>query len=246
MFLPYNVDVPLERLPIANWVLIALTVATSLLSSAGWWQEWFFLVNQPPEQVTRAQVQALKEPPAGALRPDRFAFSQLVTHLFVHADFIHLLLNVVFLFCFGNAVNAKLGQVSFLLLYFLFGAVAGLGWLLLGPNTPAVGASAAINGIVGVFVVLFPRNHVRMMYSWRLRGAGSFELPALVVVLLFLGFDVLGVLLDSDSNVGYVAHVIGLAAGVLTGLALVALGLAPPTRYEENLLQVLGVQEKTG
>jgi membrane associated rhomboid family serine protease len=247
MFLPYNVDVPMERLPVANWLLIAVTTVVTLLSQAAWWSEWYGLVKGDPRQVTPEKVRALQAPPDGALRSDHFHYSQLVTHLFVHAGLLHLAVNMVFLFCFGNAVDAKLGHLAFLSLYLALGVFAGAAWMLVGPSLtlPAlVGASGAVNGVVGLFVVLFPRNQVRVLYSWGLRRGGGFEMPALAVVGIFFACDVLGALFDSDGGVGYLAHVAGLLGGVAVGLVLVATGLVKPTAYEENLLQVLGLQGK--
>ena len=97
---------------------------------------------------------------------DRFFASQRVMGV------LHLLGNLLFLFTFGNAVNAKLGHLPFLALYFGSGAFAGLAWLLLGSRVPVLGASGAIMGITGAFLVLYPLNEISYYDEWSLRLRG--------------------------------------------------------------------------
>src|SRR5437870_13460709 len=156
MFIPYTVDVPMERLPIANWVLMVLIFCISL----GVWvkdshrpritqrgiqfpprleQKERELLNNPnttdeewrqfDREVEAALAQAI-DAPSGALDPQNFSVFQLITYQFVHGDIFHLAGNLLFLFVFGNAVNAKLGQPLFVGAYLLLGALAGLGWLM--------------------------------------------------------------------------------------------------------------------
>jgi len=167
-----------------------------------------------------------------------------VSYLFVHADIIHLIGNMIFLFVFGNAVNAKLGHGLFLASYILFGAVAGLGWLLLGDGRPVVGASGAIMGVVGVFLVLFPRNDIAIYYWFGWVAVGTFTISAVWVILFYFVCDLLGVLLAGGGAVAYVAHLGGALAGSAFSAALIGSGWLEPTAYEENLLQTLGLREK--
>ncbi len=99
MIVPYTVDVPMERIPFTNWILIALTVFVSglILLDRAMDDDHFFPL---PEE--RAYV--------GALNPKDFNPLQLISHLFVHGNIFHLVGNMIFLFVFGNAVNAKLGH----------------------------------------------------------------------------------------------------------------------------------------
>src|SRR5262249_26212016 len=106
----------------------------------------------------------------GALDPKNFRPQNLITHAFVHGGFLHLLGKLIFLFAFGNAINAKLGHVVYLACYFFFAILAGLGWMLLGNGVPVVGASGAIMGIAGMFFVLYPFNELAIhspdTYMW--------------------------------------------------------------------------------
>jgi len=168
----------------------------------------------------------------------------MFTYQFVHGDLLHLIGNMAFLFVFGNAVNAKLGHWQFLLCYLLLGAVAGLAWLPFSRGLPLVGASGAIMGIVGLFVVLFPRNDVEVFYWFGILWAGVTRIAAYWVVLFFVLTDLIGVVLDQSGPVAYVAHLAGALGGFGVGLALVHWRVVRSTRYEENLLQFLGYQRR--
>jgi membrane associated rhomboid family serine protease len=256
MLVPYNVDVPMARVPIANWVLIGLTC----LVSVGAFIREYHLEHHAPRRAHPALPRdadedadawpvAVEEDDAEAVPPlslrwDRLVLVWLFTHQFVHGGPLHLIGNMVFLFCFGNAVNAKLGHWQFLLSYLLLGALAGLAWLPFSGGRPAVGASGAIMGIVGLFVVLFPRNDVEIFYWFGLAWAGVTRISAFLVVLFYVLGDLVGVLIDRGGPVAYVAHLGGAAAGFALGLALVGSRLVRSTRDEENLLEFLGYQRK--
>src|SRR5205823_6429966 len=144
------VDVPMARVPVANWVLIGVT---SLVTIAVWVHE------------ARTADRDDQEPEYPlALKPADFSPTQLVTYQFVHADILHLAGNMMFLFVFGNAVNAKLGHWQFVVIYLLLGVLAGAAFIPFAGGLPVLGASGAIMGIVGVFLVLFPRNDVQVFY----------------------------------------------------------------------------------
>src|SRR5437763_5413149 len=259
MLLPYSVDVPMERWPWANWLLIAATVVVSIASwltseSLRDVRDAIRLVSQDDPQQIQKESKRLERrlreppPPALALRRDHFGATQLFTYVFVHADVWHLIGNMVFLFCFGNAVNAKLGHVSFLVIYFLLGAVAGLCWLALGAGDALVGASGAIMGVTGVFVVLYPKNEVRCWFGlggWGIGRGQSVEIMSFGVVLLGMGLDLLSTLFDASGGIAYVAHLGGELVGVGLGLGLLLTGLVTSEYYEENLLQMFGVQPRT-
>ena len=259
MLVPYTVDVPMARLPLANWILIAVTSVISLAILTGAWRSEPGPLYGNPGAVSRKGqgkdipehwlviARKLQEDAVQplALRPDAFQFGQLFTHVLVHASVMHLLGNMLFLFCFGNAVNAKLGHALYLGSYFVFGAIAGAGMMLLSSDgRPAVGASGAIMGVVGVFFVLFPKNEVSIFYWWGPNWAGSFGLAAMWVVTIYLMMDFFGTIYDGGGAVGYVAHLVGALVGIGTGIVLVRTRVVKSTQYEENLLQMLGFQKK--
>lgn len=249
MLIPYTVDVPMERWPFANWALIFVTSVVSLV----------ILVGQIANQHVRRDFHhqghlAIDEDrfddfddgiPPGALRPHDFRLQQLFTCLFVHGDIFHLVGNMIFLFVFGNAVNAKIGHVTYLLAYFLLGAMASAAWLAVG-NLPAIGASGAIMGVVGIFLVLYPRNDITVLYAYSIAFSGSFTVSSMWMILFYLVGDLLGTLMPGcGGGVAYVAHLGGAVAGIWWAATAVALGFYRPTRYEQNLLQLMGWEPPT-
>jgi membrane associated rhomboid family serine protease len=223
MLIPYNVDVPMERVPVTNWILIGLTILVSL----------FVLVEEPEATIRLLLLQ----------RGSDFSLTQVAGYVLLHAGLIHLGGNMIFLFCFGNAVNAKLGHATFVIFCLASGIVAGLAWLLLGEGEALLGASGAIMGIVGAFLVLYPRNNVSVFYFFLLRDfTGTFDCPSALVICGYLAFDVGGLVLASASRVAYIAHVVGMLFGILIAVVLLLTRRIESTRYEENLLQILNIQ----
>src|SRR6266511_996074 len=182
--IPLTVDVPMKRLPWANWALILVTVVISLA------------VRYATEEVTVRSFEVLTRYHYSplVLQRDGFAAYQLVTALFQHADLLHLFGNMLFLFVFGNAVNAKLGHVRFLTAYLGIGVLVNLVWLGMGHGAACLGASGAIMGMCGMFLVLYPRNSVNVLWDEAeialLIRRWDGEIPGWVVVLLYLAFDV--------------------------------------------------------
>ena len=222
MLIPYTVDVPMERPPFANWLLILVTTIISLLVWTGSWsREAPSQEGRPkgPRQIEQeleaVQHRLAKEhgPLPLALKPNAFSFFQLFSSLLVHADIWHLVGNMIFLFCFGNAVNAKLGQGLFLAAYFLLGVLDGVAWLLLGNGMPVVGASGAIMGIVGIFLVLFPRNDVNVLYWFGGAYGGSFSIAAIFLILFYMTCDLIGTLTGGGGGVAYICHLAGARRG---------------------------------
>jgi membrane associated rhomboid family serine protease len=222
MLIPYNVDVPMQRWPIANWVLIAVTVVVSCML---WGSEGSLL--------------------SAAVWPDEeFSATQLVTYLFAHADIFHLAGNMLFLFVFGNAVNAKLGHVLYLLLYGVTGVVAALAWMATDDGL-LIGASGAIMGVVGAFLVYYPRNDVSVAYWFGFIAAGTFSLSSYWMILMYVAFDLWGVLRQGD-GVAYISHLVGAGSGFGIATLLLATKLVRPSETEQTLFQaVRGTDTRT-
>jgi membrane associated rhomboid family serine protease len=231
--LPLTLDVPMKRLPWANWGLITATVLLSLAVPYEAGERFTFLPGDPSHPTYSPLV----------LQRNGFATYQLVTSLFQHAGLLHLLGNMLFLFVFGNAVNAKLGHVGFLASYFGIGVLEGLVWLAVGRGSVCLGASAAIMGLCGVFLVLYPRNWVKVFWdelgmAWLTRSFTA-ELPGWVVVLLYLAFDVWGAIFHRDSGVAYLSHGVGALLGMALAVVLLKGGWLVPDLGEQTLLQCL-------
>ena len=158
-------------------------------------------------------------------------------HMFLHFGFLHIFGNMMFLWVFGNAVCAKLGNLAFLLLFLLLGCVAGVAHLLID-GAPAIGASGAVNGVVGMYLVLYPLNNVSCFY-WILIRFGTFHLSSFWLILYWLAFDIYGAV-GGAGGVAYWAHLGGFGAGFLLASLLLYTGLIEMTSTERSLYDALG------
>ena len=216
LFIPYRVDVPIRRWPIANFAILALLLLCYL--------------------VERAQIQDNID----SLVPFVLAKGNplgLVGHIFLHGGILHLAGNMLFLWVFGNAVCVKVGNPAYAFIFLALGAVSGIAHLTLNGG-PAIGASGAINGIVGMFLVWFPTNNISLFYVWFVR-MGTFRIRSYWMILLWLIFDILGAALGWN-GVAYWAHVGGFAAGFGLAVLLLQFGWVRMAPDEKSLLQVLG------
>ena len=150
----------------------------------------------------------------------------LVTSMFLHGGFLHLLGNMLYLWIFGKGVESALGPVRFLLLYVLSGVAAALTQALTGPavEVPMIGASGAIAGVLGAYLVLRPRSNV-VVLLWIIIFVRLITLPAVLLLGIWFGLQLLSALSmqPGEAGVAFWAHV----GGFLAGMALV-LVLRPP------------------
>ena len=252
MVIPVYDENPTRRRPYVTWALIAVNVLVFLFSPV----VRAPIIGQPSTaQLCRQQgyfleygavpVELRHNKPlpytvggdAGGDRCFRVApdyakrvWLSALTATFVHAGWLHLLGNMLFLWVFGNNVEDRLGRLAFLLFYLGVGLVSTYAYALVqGDSTePLVGASGAISGVLGAYLVLFPRARVLGLVSF------LFFLPLRLPAWLMLGsYFVLqavyayGVGLTGGGSVAYLVHVVGFALGV--GVAvLVGRGLRPP------------------
>ena len=141
----------------------------------------------------------------------------LLFAMFMHGDLMHIGGNMLYLWIFGDNVEDRMGHVKFLIFYLLTGVLASAAQIVVGPNSliPNLGASGAIAGVLGGYLVLFPRQSVRV-----LMGRGIVEVPALIAIglwglLQFInGFGQLSSA-GSSGGVAYMAHVGGFIAGIV-------------------------------
>ena len=141
--------------------------------------------------------------------------------MFLHGNLMHLLGNMVFLFIVGVAVESALGGFWYLLLY-LAGGLAGDAMLyVVNPSSmlPTVGASGAISGLMGLFTVVFGLRKVNFFY-WVIVFFGFRQMRGLVVLPIWIGWEVLQYFTNKGSGVAYMAHAGGLMGGALLGLAV--------------------------
>jgi rhomboid family protein len=150
----------------------------------------------------------------------------LVTSMFLHGGLLHLLGNMLYLWIFGKAVESALGPMRFLVLYLLCGVAAALTQALTDPaaEVPMIGASGAIAGVLGAYLVLFPRSNV-VVLLWIIIFVRLIALPAVILLGIWFALQLLSALSmqPGEAGVAFWAHV----GGFIAGMALV-LVLRPP------------------
>jgi membrane associated rhomboid family serine protease len=135
----------------------------------------------------------------------------LVTSLFLHGSFLHLAGNMLFLWVFGDNVEDGMGHARFLIFFLLCGVAACLAHCLMNPlsTAPLIGASGAIAGVVAAYLILYPRVKVWALYFGRL----PLRVPAMYAIGFWILLQVGSAFLSGDQDVGWFAHLGGLAAG---------------------------------
>ena len=162
-----------------------------------------------------------------AFVPHRFlanpfgAFLTLFSSMFMHAGWVHLGGNMLYLWIFGDNVEDRFGHIKFIIFYLLCGLAATFAQLAfnLKSNVPNLGASGAIAGVLGAYILLFPKGKVRV-----LQGQQVIQVPALIVIgfwIVLQFFNGIGSIANTadTGGVAYMAHIGGFIAGfVLTFL----------------------------
>jgi membrane associated rhomboid family serine protease len=190
-----------RTVPLVTYVLIALNIL-------------FFFVEQSGGDAFIVRW---------AFVPRRFAanpagdFPTLFTSMFMHAGWLHLGGNMLYLWIFGDNVEDRFGHIGFTIFYLLCGLAASFAQMAfsLGSSVPNLGASGAIAGVLGAYILLFPQGRVRV-----LQGQQVVQVPALIVIGLwillqfFSGIGALSTTAESG-GVAYMAHIGGFLAGLV-------------------------------
>jgi membrane associated rhomboid family serine protease len=148
-----------------------------------------------------------------------YAPHSVITHMFLHGGFAHLLGNMYFLYTFGDNVEDRLGKVRFLVVYFATGLCAMAAQLvpMIGSDVPLLGASGAISGLMGVYMALFPKARMyQVLFFIRLR------IPVWVYLGVWIGLQSLSgfrsIVAHQSGGVAWFAHIGGFVAGLLWGI----------------------------
>ncbi|MHB1357501.1 MAG: rhomboid family intramembrane serine protease [Anaerolineae bacterium] len=143
----------------------------------------------------------------------------LFTSMFMHAGWLHLGGNMLYLWIFGDNVEDRFGHILFIIFYLLCGLAATFAQLVfsIGSDIPNLGASGAIAGVLGAYILLFPSQRVKVLL-----GRSMMEVPALIVIGLWIVlqfFSGIGSIADTaqTGGVAYMAHIGGFLAGLLLG-----------------------------
>ena len=144
-------------------------------------------------------------------------FLTLFSSMFMHAGWVHLGSNLLYLWIFGDNVEDRFGHIKFIIFYLLCGLLATFAQLAFntGSNLPNLGASGAIAGVLGAYIILFPQGKIRV-----LQGAQVIKVSALIVIGLWIVLQLFSSVASITSTldtggVAYLAHIGGFIAGIV-------------------------------
>jgi len=209
--------------PLVNYALIALNVLA------------FFLELSKPQGALEAFVTAWgvvpREYSAGRdlapTIPLPF-WTTLFTSMFLHGGWAHLGGNMLYLWIFGDNLEKILGGVRYLIFYLVCGVAAAFAHILSAPNSaiPTVGASGAISGVLGGYLLLFPRNKVRVFTRGGIMAVPAFVMLGLWILIQFVSGVGSIAQTEQTSGVAYMAHIGGFVAGLIL-IKIMAIGRRP-------------------
>jgi len=212
MVMPLWDDSPLKlpRLPVVTWGLIA---ANTLV----------FLVEAGAPQDAQSSIAAYALVPAAITGHAASAvspYATLLTYMFLHGSFLHLFGNMIFLAIFGDDVEIAMGPLRFLFFYLACGALAGLMFAGVTPQspTPLVGASGAIAGVLAAYLMYRPCQKVAVFIPWIILWLfirPVVRIDAIWVLGSWILMQLWAISAQSQDGVAYVAHLGGLLAGAV-------------------------------
>ena len=207
---------PVRSTPIVNRLLLAVNLVV--------WIYIVYLVRQPGameaffDRYSFDWLEFTRRISSGDLGVATFV--PLVSHMFLHGGWLHVLGNMLYLWIFGDNVEDRFGSAQYLVFYLLCGIVAAIGQGLVSPS-PMVGASGAIAGVLAAYLVMYPTARVSTLVF-----LGFFitivELPALIVIGMFIVLQVVEGVAElrlaghaATQQVAYFAHIFGFVAGLV-------------------------------
>jgi membrane associated rhomboid family serine protease len=198
--IPIGDENPSRIIPFINWGLIIACVATFIWqtsSGVSFFEFTLFEFGIVPQKIL-----------------DGEGLYSIVTNIFLHGGWSHLLGNMLFLFIFGDNIEDRLGHIRYIIFYLVCGVTASIIWMVTALNSPfpAVGASGAISGVLGAYFVLYPRARIKTLMSF-----GFFirvtRVPAWVMIGMWFVYQLLLAFIPLNTGVAYWAHVGGFVVG---------------------------------
>ena len=230
--IPIGDDNPTLRTPIVTYLLLASLLAVWLVVQGGGFDAHTLAaticnLGLVPGELTGQAALGTHVPigPGMSCAVDHEPINWLtpLMSMFLHGSWGHLLGNGLFLWVFGNNVEDSMGRVRFLVFYVLCGLVAAAAQIAVGPESPVpmVGASGAISGVLGGYLLLYPRVRVRVLFILFIFFR-VFRIPAYLVLLWWIGYQLLlglpeltAVDPEVSSGVAFWAHIGGFFAGLV-------------------------------
>ncbi|MBP7933196.1 MAG: rhomboid family intramembrane serine protease [Phycisphaerae bacterium] len=220
MFIPISTDTSIRRTPWVNYGLVTANLIAFLLTQAS------HTGGRHTEPSTLAVWLG-----GGVLDGQSPELYQFFTYQFLHANFAHIAGNMLFLWVFGNAVNAKMGHAPYLLFYLAGGVFAATAYGF-GNDQALIGASGSIAAVTGAYLALFPRSHITVLYWFIV--IGTFELPSMLMIVfkLILWDNIMAPKMVGGSNVAFGAHLAGYFFGFLALVFMLWLHAMPRDQFD--------------
>ena len=232
MFPLHDDNQRLHGRPYVTYLLIAINAIIFLA-------EVIVTANFSDRAATNALLQTYGAIPNKVLGGDIFS---VISSMFLHGGIAHLIGNMLFLFVFGDNIEDKFGRIKYVLFYIAWGFAAAYAHSFYAVSTgggdiPAIGASGAVSGVLGAYLVLFPRAKIFTIIAAFF--ITTVRIPAIAYIPFWFVMQVIFGLLNPLGGVAYLAHIGGFLAGVLTGYVMknVIAGhgmVTPQTRYSRK------------
>ncbi|HZX35283.1 MAG TPA: rhomboid family intramembrane serine protease [Thermodesulfobacteriota bacterium] len=207
--IPLKDDNPVRKTPYATISLIAINTAVFVFQTilGPKIKEVFILKTA----AIPYEIMSLKDVSPANFLPPPFT---LLTSMFVHGGFFHVFWNMLFLWIFGDNIEDRLGKIKFIIFYLLTGVAASMAHVALNPDSaiPLIGASGAIAGILGAYIVLYPRAKILTLLFFFF-----FVQVVKIPAIIFLGIWFLTQILNigAGGGIAWYAHIGGFATGVV-------------------------------
>ncbi|HEX5930271.1 MAG TPA: rhomboid family intramembrane serine protease [Methyloceanibacter sp.] len=214
MFIPLHDTNPLKRIRFqyVTVALIALNVAIYVIFISGWLvppnEEEAASFAVIPAKLMTDGIDGRMMFATGAYMPERFT---LVSYMFVHGSWIHLLGNMLFLWVFGDNIEDAMGHMRFIMFYLMCGIFAAVlhSWMNPTSEIPLVGASGAVAGVIAAYLILHPKVKVWVLALWRI----PIRITAAWALGIWVAWQFANLLFEGEENVAWWAHTGGLLAG---------------------------------
>ena len=213
MFPLHDDNQRLHGRPYVTYLLIAINAIIFLA-------EVIVTANFSDRAATNALLQTYGAIPDKVLGGNIFS---VISSMFLHGGIAHLIGNMLFLFVFGDNIEDKFGRIKYVLIYIAWGIAAAYAHSFYAVSTgggeiPAIGASGAVSGVLGAYLVLFPRAKIFTIIAAFF--ITTVRIPAIAYIPFWFVMQVILGLLNPLGGVAYFAHIGGFLAGVLTGYVL--------------------------
>ena len=211
LFLPYKADIQSSRKPYANYLVMMAIVAVFVLQAS------YLGDRTKPFELAGWSARGL------------------LGYMWLHDGYLHIIGNLIFIWVFGNAVCAKIGNVLYLPVYIATGLLAAVVHLVFDDRI-AVGASGAIFGIIGIYLVLYPYNSIKCFF-WFLAYIRRFSIAGFWIIILWIALNLLGAISEYTGGAAYFAHIGGFVGGVILAIILVSSKLVTRDSMDDAIVR---------